>query len=81
MDLFKERLKIAWGHVVAWVLFFFLPATLFILTLWVVSLFESLSDFLGWLLLFVIGLILLGGIIHGIYWLFVEPFRKTKEDK
>lgn len=76
MDLFKERLKIVWCEVVTWLLFYILPLTVFILIIWLISLSKSLSDFFAWAVLSVLGLAFLSMIFYGIYWLFVEPFRK-----
>ena len=71
MDLFKERLKIVlyclWGLIFAIMLFGFI---------WLISLSKFLVLFLTWALISIIGLVLLFGIIYGIYWLFIEPFRK-----
>lgn len=76
MDLFKERLKIVWCEVVTCLLFFILPLTVFTLVMWLISLSKSLSDFFAWAMISLLGLAFLGMVFYGIYWLFVEPFRK-----
>lgn len=68
MKLFKERLKIACGGILL-ALIMIAP---FVLIAWLVS----LSHFAASLLYILVLSLPVGCVVYGIYWLFVEPFRK-----
>lgn len=76
MDLFKERLKIT---------LYCLRGLIFAIVLFGLILLISLSEFsvlfLTRALISIVGSILIFLIIYGIYWLFIDPFRKTKENE
>ncbi|WP_413485555.1 hypothetical protein [Brochothrix thermosphacta] len=73
MNLFKERCKELLGGI----LFVITLSAAIALVAWLMS----LSHFTMGILFVLVLLLPVGVTAYGIYWLFVEPFRKTKEDK
>lgn len=80
MDLFKERLKIAFVSTVEGI-YVTIIALFWTGVIIGVILFEALPYIIvGGLLVFFVAVIV-RFLVIGIYWLFVEPFRKTKGGK
>lgn len=80
MDLFKERLKIVWIGVKG--LLISLAALIAgIIVFGLIAMHDILFKIVSGAFFSVLGLGFLFLVVVGICWLFVEPFRKTKEDK